>query len=97
MTAIHASGVLIDSSILLTDLDKIRQVFSPKASGIQNVQRVCEGFALQAEVAFSSFSAVLGSPGQCSYTAANAYMDAYVKACVVHDCMHENTDVWMHA
>ena len=56
----------------------MRKVFSPKILGIQKMQASHGGYALEAEISFSSFSAVLGSPGQCSYTCANAYMDAYM-------------------
>ena len=78
LAIIHASGILIDSSILKTDMDRMRKVFSPKILGIQKMQASHGGYALEAEISFSSFSAVLGSPGQCSYTCANAYMDAYI-------------------
>ena len=73
---IHAGGVLADASLVKQTPQHCRAVFAPKADAITNLQAITRQQPLQSMVAFSSMAAVLGSPGQANYGAANAYLDA---------------------
>ena len=73
---IHAAGVLDDGVLAEQTADRFANVMRPKVAGAWNLHRATEGAALDFFVLFSSTAAVLGSPGQGSYAAANAAMDA---------------------
>jgi NADPH:quinone reductase-like Zn-dependent oxidoreductase len=73
---VHAAGVVEDSSLANADSDRLMRALRPKADGMLNLVRATERADLDFFAVFSSGSAVLGSPGQAVYAAANAYMDA---------------------
>ena len=73
---IHAGGVLADASLAKQTPQHCRTVFAPKVNAIVNLQAVTRQQPLQSFVSFSSMAAVLGSPGQANYGAANAFLDA---------------------
>lgn len=76
----HAAMVLDDG--LLTDLteERFTRVFAPKAVGAWNLHvalaNVPAKIQLDHFVLFSSISALIGSPGQANYAAANSFLDA---------------------
>ncbi len=72
----HLAGVLDDGALHELDIDRFQTVFRPKALGAWNLHRLTKGMPLEAFVLFSSTSALLGSPGQASHAAANAFIDA---------------------
>ena len=72
---VHAGGVLADASLAKQTPQHCRSVFAPKVDALANLQAVTHQQPLQSMVAFSSMAAVLGSPGQANYSAANAYLD----------------------
>ncbi|MEM9455613.1 MAG: SDR family NAD(P)-dependent oxidoreductase [Myxococcota bacterium] len=75
---IHAAGVLDDG--LLRDLspDRLHAVLGPKSAGAFHLGAAIaeRGVPLDFFVLFSSAAALIGPPGQGSYAAANAYLDA---------------------
>ncbi|MBY0277004.1 SDR family NAD(P)-dependent oxidoreductase, partial [Candidatus Binatia bacterium] len=73
---IHAAGLLQDA--MLADLDEasVRAVLAPKVEGAWNLHELTLDDPLDLFVTTSSAAAVLGSPGQASYAAANAFLDA---------------------
>jgi myxalamid-type polyketide synthase MxaB len=73
---VHAAGVLADGVIYDMDLTQFDQPLKAKIGGTWNLHRVTSDAPLDFFVMFSSVASVLGSPGQCNYAAANAYLDA---------------------
>ncbi|MBV8886873.1 MAG: type I polyketide synthase [Chroococcidiopsidaceae cyanobacterium CP_BM_RX_35] len=73
---VHAAGVLHDGILLRQDWKAFEQVMAAKVKGTWILHALSEKLPLDFFVAFSSVSALLGSPGQGNYAAANAFMDA---------------------
>jgi myxalamid-type polyketide synthase MxaB len=73
---IHAAGVLEDGMLLGQTWESFSRVMAPKVAGTWNLHTLTKELALDFFVCFSSVSALLGSPGQGNYAAANAFMDA---------------------
>jgi myxalamid-type polyketide synthase MxaE and MxaD len=73
---VHAAGILDDGILPHMSPDRLRQVMAPKILGAWNLHRLTSGEELDFFVSFSSAGALLGSPGQGNYTAANAGLDA---------------------
>lgn len=72
----HCAGVLHDS--LITDLEPadLDHVLRPKTVGARNLEAAVAGHDLDWWVIYSSAAALIGSPGQSAYAAANAWLDA---------------------
>ena len=73
---VHAAGVLDDGVLLQQDWQRFRRVMAPKIDGAWNLHLLTRDLPLDFFVCFSSIAAMLGSPGQGNYAAANAFMDA---------------------
>ena len=73
----HAAGVLDDCLISGQTPQRLRRVLAPKLRGWQQLERAVALAAppLEFAVAFSSMAALLGSPGQSNYGAANGALD----------------------
>ncbi|MEV0401892.1 SDR family NAD(P)-dependent oxidoreductase [Actinoallomurus sp. NPDC050550] len=74
---VHAAGGLADR--IFTDIDAadLRRVWAPKVDGAYRLYEAARGHDLDWWVAYSSAAALLGSPGQGAYAAANAAVDAF--------------------
>merc|ERR1719305_387445 len=57
--------------------EKLVPVLGPKVQGTLNLHEACEGLALDFFVCYSSIAALLGTPAQGNYSAANAFMDSF--------------------
>ena len=75
---IHAAGVLRDAALLRTDWDAFDAVLGAKLRGTYHLLAATAEHDLAMFVAFSSAAVDTGSPGQASYAAANAAMDALI-------------------
>ena len=75
---IHAAGVIDDGLISLKQTGGRSRVIDVKARGALVLDVVLRNEPLEFFIAFSSISAVLGLEGQVDYTAANAFLDAFV-------------------
>lgn len=72
---LHLAGVLDDGVLLLQSPERFARVLAPKALGAWNLHLLTAGADLDFFLLFSSISALLGTPGQSSYSAANAFLD----------------------
>jgi polyketide synthase 12/epothilone polyketide synthase D len=73
--AIHAAGLLDDGTVLRLDAEQIERVMAPKILGAWHLHQLLAAHPLELFVLCSSCAALLGSPGQAHYTAANAFLD----------------------
>ncbi|QRO01345.1 amino acid adenylation domain-containing protein [Archangium violaceum] len=73
---VHAAGVLADQSLSQLDTRTWDEVLRPKVMGGWLLHRMFAQRSLDFFVSFSSAASLLGSPGQASYGAANAFLDA---------------------
>ena len=73
---IHAAMVLDDALLIQLDESRMWKVMDPKANGAWNLHALTLNDPLKLFVMFSSFSGVLGAPGQGNYAAANVFLDA---------------------
>ncbi len=76
---LHAAGVSGRGgmAVLATPADA-RSVFAPKLQGLEVLVRLLGAQALDVVVLMGSINAVVGAPGACDYSAANAVFDAFV-------------------
>jgi SAM-dependent methyltransferase/acyl carrier protein len=73
---IHAAGVLDDALLRHLDWDRFETVLRPKIAGAWNLHSLTAAQPLDFFVLYSSFTAILGTPGQGNHAAANAALDA---------------------
>ncbi|MET7426649.1 type I polyketide synthase [Dactylosporangium sp. NPDC005555] len=73
---IHAAGVSRDATIDSITAEDLGVVLRSKVDGARHLHELTRGRDLAAFVAFSSAAGLLGGPGQGSYAAANAALDA---------------------
>ncbi|GGO89797.1 type I polyketide synthase [Wenjunlia tyrosinilytica] len=75
----HAAGVLHDRVVTGLEPEGLDTVFRPKVDGARRLDEATCGHDLDWWLVFSSAAALFGSPGQASYAAANAWLDALVQ------------------
>jgi acyl transferase domain-containing protein/NADPH:quinone reductase-like Zn-dependent oxidoreductase len=72
----HAAGIVQDATLTKESWSRYREATAPKIDGAWNLHRMTEDDPVRLMVFFSSAASILGSPGQGSYTAGNAFLDA---------------------
>jgi myxalamid-type polyketide synthase MxaB len=75
---IHAAGVLDDGLLRQQTWERFETMMAAKVRGAWNLHQLSQDLPLDFFVCFSSIAAVIGSIGQGSYAAANAFLDALV-------------------
>ncbi|MFI1222601.1 MULTISPECIES: SDR family NAD(P)-dependent oxidoreductase [unclassified Streptomyces] len=73
---IHAAGVVDDGVLESLTAEQVERVMRPKVDAALHLHELTAGMDLSAFVLFSSVAALIGSPGQGNYAAANAVLDA---------------------
>nr|WP_169515224.1 type I polyketide synthase [Amycolatopsis benzoatilytica] len=73
---VHAAGVVDDGVLDGLTPERFEGVFRSKVASALVLDELTRGFELDAFVLFSSVAGAVGSPGQGSYAAANAVLDA---------------------
>ena len=77
---LHASGTLADATLSNQTPSHVRAATAGKLSGAMHLQRTAAQHPTALTLLFSSVAALLGSPGQATYAAANAGLDALAAA-----------------
>ena len=74
---LHAAAVVDDATLANITDELIDRDWAPKAYGAWNLHRATAGQPLDWFCLFSSAAALVGSPGQGAYAAANSWLDAF--------------------
>jgi phthiocerol/phenolphthiocerol synthesis type-I polyketide synthase E len=76
---IHGAGIAGSGRLaLLKSQADVEAVLSPKIKGLMVLARLLGDRVLDFVVLMSSVNAVVGAPGACDYSGANAFLDAFV-------------------
>jgi acyl transferase domain-containing protein/acyl carrier protein len=74
---VHTAAAIADQRVDDVDAATYRRVLVPKVAGMRHLFAALQRESLDWALVYSSIGAVIGLPGQASYAAANAYVDAY--------------------
>ncbi|KAA1244359.1 SDR family NAD(P)-dependent oxidoreductase, partial [Mycobacterium simiae] len=72
---IHAAGILDDGLVDSLTPERLDAVLRAKVDGAWNLHELTRDLGLSVFVLFSSMAAIMGTPGQGNYAAANSFLD----------------------
>lgn len=75
---VHTAAVVEDAPATAEDGGRLHRVWAPKADGAWRLHEATLDADLDWWLGFSSLAALVGSPGQAEYAAANAFLDSVV-------------------
>ncbi len=92
----HAAGVVRDSVLGKESWSSYCEATESKIQGAWNLHRLTQNDPIRLMVFFSSAASILGSPGQGSYAAGNAFLDALAhhRACCGLATLSVNWGAW---
>jgi polyketide synthase 5 len=76
---LHAAAVVEDATLINITDELIERDWAPKVYGASHLHRATATQPLDWFCSFSSAAALLGSPGQGAYAAANSWLDAFTQ------------------
>ncbi len=76
---IHSAGVTADNYIVNSDSAENKKVLDVKVKGLINLHECTKTIPMEFMICCSSYAGVFGNVGQANYSAANAFMDSFVK------------------
>lgn len=76
----HLAGALDTNPLMTITQQQIEKVLLPKVLGTMNLHVICNEMNIRLDyfVVSSSINAIIGSPGQSNYGAANSFMDSFI-------------------
>jgi len=78
---LHAAAVVEDATLTNVTADLVERCWTPKVVGAWNMHHALEAVEADSPLdwfcSFSSAAALVGSPGQAAYAAANSWLDAF--------------------
>src|SRR5271166_1475891 len=77
--ALHAAAVVEDATLLNISDELIDRDWAPKVYGAWHLHQATRNQPLDWFCSFSSAAALVGSPGQGAYAAANSWLDAFTR------------------
>ena len=93
---LHAAGSVDDGMLSDQNWTRFERVMAPKVRGTWNLSTLTRHLPLDFFVMFSSGAALLGSPGQGNYAAANSFLDslAYVRLAAGLPALSIDWGIW---
>ena len=76
---VHAAMVVDDALVNDLDAERLGRVLAPKLGGAEHLDQLTRRDPIELFVLFSSATTLLGAPGQASYVAANAGLEALAR------------------
>lgn len=76
---LHSAAILDDGLLESQSAERFQRVLAAKVLGTWNLHLLTREEPLDFFLCYSSAAAVLGSPGQANYAAANAFLDAFAQ------------------
>ncbi len=92
---IHAAGLEKSHFMDRKSAEEFRDVFSVKATGASHIMLICKDDPLKLVVAFSSISGRFGNAAQLDYSAANSFLNYWIKMLQTNDPgLHALSLIW---